>query len=104
MLCGTHRKLATVYRIAVRLRRSSRRCCLRSHSESKLIISHYIGQRDADSAWYFMRDLRARTEGIFQLTSDGLRAYVDAVDAHFATSIHFAQLIKLYGSPRHHRA
>jgi IS1 family transposase len=68
-------------------------------SESKLIISHYIGQRDADSAWYFMRDLRARTEGIFQLTSDGLRAYVDAVDAHFATSIHFAQLIKLYSSP-----
>src|ERR1700733_14278572 len=53
-------------------------------SESKLIISHYIGQRDADSAWYFMRNLRARTEGIFQLTSDGLRAYVDAVDAHFA--------------------
>jgi len=68
-------------------------------SESKLIISHYIGQRDRDSAWYFMRDLRARTEGIFQLTSDGLRAYVDAVDAHFATSIHFAQLIKLYSSP-----
>ena len=68
-------------------------------SESKLIISHYFGQRDADSAWYFMRDLRARTEGIFQLTSDGLRAYVDAVDAHFATSIHFAQLIKLYSSP-----
>ncbi len=61
-------------------------------SESKLIISHYIGQRDADSAWHFMRDLRLRTEGIFELTSDGLRAYVDAVDAHFATSIHFAQL------------
>jgi len=68
-------------------------------SESKLIISHYIGQRDAESAWYFMRDLRARTEGVFQLTSDGLRAYVDAVDAHFATSIHFAQLIKLYSMP-----
>ena len=68
-------------------------------SESKLIISYYVGQRDADSAWELMRDLRARTEGIFQLTSDGLRAYVDAVDAHFATSIHFAQLIKLYSSP-----
>jgi len=52
-------------------------------SESKMIISHHIGQRDAESAWYFMRDLRVRTEGIFQLTSDGLRAYVDAVDAHF---------------------
>jgi IS1 family transposase len=68
-------------------------------SESKLIISHLVGQRDADSAWEFMRDLRARTEGIYQLTTDGLRHYVDAVDAHFATSIHFAQLIKLYTSP-----
>jgi len=68
-------------------------------SESKLIISHYIGQRDAHSAWYFMRDLKARTEGIFQLTSDGLKAYQDAVDAHFGTAIHFAQLIKLYSSP-----
>jgi transposase-like protein/IS1 family transposase len=68
-------------------------------SETKLVISHYIGNRDADSAWEFMRDLRARTEGVFQLTSDGLHAYVDAVDAHFATEIHFAQLIKLYSSP-----
>jgi hypothetical protein len=46
-----------------------------------------------------MRDLRARTEGIFQLTSDGLRHYVDAVDAHFARSIHFARLVKLYSTP-----
>jgi IS1 family transposase len=68
-------------------------------SESKLIIAHYIGQRDRESAWYFMRDLKARTEGVFQLTSDGLRAYVDAVDAHFANQIHFAQLIKLFSSP-----
>lgn len=68
-------------------------------SETKLIISHHIGNRDADSAWQFIRDLRMRTENIFQLTSDGLRHYADAVDAHFATSIHFAQLIKLYSSP-----
>jgi transposase-like protein/IS1 family transposase len=68
-------------------------------SESKLIISYYIGQRDADGAWHFMRDLRARTERIFQLTSDGLKHYEDAVDAHFATSIHFAQLIKMFSSP-----
>jgi IS1 family transposase/transposase-like protein len=68
-------------------------------SETKLIISHYIGERDADSAWELMCDLRARTENVFQLTSDGLRAYVDAVDAHFATGVHFAQLIKLYSSP-----
>ncbi len=68
-------------------------------SETKLIISHYIGDRDAHAAWYFMRDLRARTQGVFQLTSDGHRPYVDAVDAHFGKDIHFAQLIKLYSSP-----
>ena len=68
-------------------------------SESKLIISHQVGNRDVDSAWELMRDLRARTEGMFQLTTDGLKAYVDAVDAHFDIHIHFAQLIKLYSSP-----
>jgi IS1 family transposase len=68
-------------------------------SDSKLIITHHIGKRDAEGAWELMRDLRARTEGVFQLTSDGLKHYVDAVDAHFATSIHFAQLVKLFSSP-----
>src|ERR1700733_1604591 len=42
-------------------------------SETKLIISHYIGERDAHAAWYFMRDLRARIPGVFQLTTDGHR-------------------------------
>jgi transposase-like protein/IS1 family transposase len=68
-------------------------------SETKLIISHYIGERDAHAAWYFMRDLRARVSGVFQLTTDGHKPYVDAVDAHFGREIHFAQLIKLYSSP-----
>jgi transposase-like protein/IS1 family transposase len=68
-------------------------------SETKLVISHYIGQRDADSAWHFIQDLRARTDNVFQLTTDGLRHYVDAVDAHFATSIHYASLIKMFSSP-----
>jgi len=68
-------------------------------SESKLIISHHVGNRDAESAWEFIRDLRERTEGVYQLTTDGLRHYVDAVDAHFDIHIHFAQLIKLYSGP-----
>ena len=68
-------------------------------SENKLIITHYIGGRDADSAWRFMEDLRARTENVFQLTTDGLKHYPDAVDAHFATSIHYASLIKMFSTP-----
>src|ERR1700683_419496 len=74
-------------------------CWLGIDRETKLIISHYVGDRDANSAWHFMRSLRARTEGIFQLTSDALKCYPDAVDAHFANQIHYAQLIKLYSSP-----
>jgi len=74
-------------------------CWLALDSESKLIISHHIGNRDAASAWEFIRDLRERTEGMYQLTTDGLRAYVDAVDAHFDVHVHFAQLIKLYSGP-----
>ena len=68
-------------------------------SETKLIISHNIGQRDAASAWHFMQDLRARTEGVFQLTTDGFKHYPGAVDAHFATSIHYASLIKMFSTP-----
>jgi transposase-like protein/IS1 family transposase len=74
-------------------------CWLALDSESKLIISHHIGNRDAESAWEFIRDLRERTEGVYQLTTDGLRAYVDAVDAHFDVHVHYAQLIKLYSGP-----
>lgn len=68
-------------------------------SESKMIIAHHIGNRDMDGAWQLMRDLRARTEGTYQLTCDNLRHYRDAVDAHFATDIHFAQLIKMFSTP-----
>jgi transposase-like protein/IS1 family transposase len=74
-------------------------CWLALDSESKLIINHHIGNRDAESAWEFIRDLRERTEGMYQLTTDGLRAYVDAVDAHFDVHVHYAQLIKLFSGP-----
>ena len=74
-------------------------CWLALDSESKLIISHHIGNRDAESAWEFIRDPRERTEGVYQLTTDGLRAYVDAVDAHIDVHVHYAQLIKLYSGP-----
>jgi IS1 family transposase len=46
-----------------------------------------------------MQDLRARTENIFQLTTDGLRHYPRAVEAHFWTSIDFAQLFKVFSTP-----
>jgi IS1 family transposase len=74
-------------------------CWIALDSTSKLAICHHVGDRDATGAWELMRKLRERTVGIFQLTSDGLKHYTDAVDAHFATFIHFAQLIKLFSGP-----
>jgi IS1 family transposase/transposase-like protein len=67
-------------------------------SETKLILSYYIGQRDAASAFEFVRDLSERiATGRFQITTDGLRAYVDAIEQYFGASVDFAQLLKVYG-------
>lgn len=67
-------------------------------ADTKLIISWYIGSRDADAAWVFMQDLSNRLVNRVQLTTDGHSAYLDAVDGAFGTSIDYAMLIKQYGT------
>jgi len=69
-------------------------------SDSKLLISYLVGQRDGGYAMEFAYDMADRIEGGFQLTSDGLAAYVDAMTDAFGDSIDYAQLIKLYGASR----
>jgi IS1 family transposase len=67
-------------------------------SDSKLIISYMVGDRDAETANFFMDDLRSRITGRTQLTTDGLRLYVDAVAGAFGNEeVDFAMLVKLYG-------
>jgi IS1 family transposase len=67
-------------------------------ADSKLIISWFIGSRDADAAWIFMRDLASRLTSRVQLTTDGHRAYLDAVDGAFGAMIDYAMLVKQYGT------
>jgi IS1 family transposase len=67
-------------------------------ADTKLIIAWLIGSRDADAAWVFMRDLASRLTSRVQLTTDGHRAYLDAVDSAFGTSIDYAMLVKQYGT------
>lgn len=67
-------------------------------ADTKLIISWYVGSRDADAAWVFMQDLSGRLANRVQLTTDGHTAYLDAVDGAFGTAIDYAMLIKQYGS------
>lgn len=66
-------------------------------SDSKLIISYMVGSRDAQSAIMIMDDLRKRAENRFQLTTDGHRAYLDAVEGAFGEDVDYAQLVKIYG-------
>ncbi|MCG8430902.1 MAG: IS1 family transposase [Candidatus Omnitrophica bacterium] len=66
-------------------------------ADTKLVPSWYIGRRDLRSATVFMKDLAGRLKSRVQLTSDGHKAYLEAVEEAFGTDIDFAQLVKIYG-------
>jgi IS1 family transposase len=67
-------------------------------SETKLIISHRVGDRNGVNAHAFVSDLRARTDGRYQVTSDQYNAYVGAMREHFGQDVDFGQLRKIYSS------
>ncbi len=66
-------------------------------AETKLMPSWFVGGRDSDSAIIFMDDLASRLSNRVQLTSDGHKAYLEAVEGAFGADIDYAQLVKLYG-------
>jgi IS1 family transposase len=68
-------------------------------ADSKLIISWFVGNRGAESAYHFMKDISKRLANRVQLTTDGHVAYLEAVDNVFGNEIDYAQLVKIYGSP-----
>jgi IS1 family transposase len=67
-------------------------------ADSKLIISYLVGQRGAEWAYSFMEDVASRIASRVQITTDGHRAYVDAIEGVFGMDCDYAMLIKLYGS------
>ena len=67
-------------------------------SDSKLIISYLIGDRDAEYANAFMEDVASRLANRVQLTSDGHAPYLQAVEGAFGADVDFAQLVKIYGA------
>ena len=67
-------------------------------SDSKLIVSYMVGGRDSEYAIEFMDDLRARLANRVQLTTDGHRVYLEAVEGAFGSDVDYAQLVKLYGN------
>jgi IS1 family transposase len=67
-------------------------------ADSKLLITWLVGGRDSDYAMGFMDDLRSRLANRVQLTSDGHKAYLEAVEGAFGGDIDYTMLVKLYGA------
>ena len=67
-------------------------------ADSKLIVSYLVGGRDAEYANTFMDDVASRLATRVQLTTDGHKAYLDAVEGAFGADVDFAQLVKVYGA------
>ncbi len=67
-------------------------------AEIKLVPSFMVGKRDARTARIFIDDLAGRLASRVQLTTDGHRAYLEAVEGAFGSEIDYAMLIKLYAS------
>jgi len=65
-------------------------------ADTKLIPSFMVGKRTAENAVLLMRDLQWRIAGRFQLTTDGFRPYVEAVETTFGANVDFSQLVKVY--------
>ncbi|MGH2508088.1 MAG: IS1 family transposase [Ktedonobacteraceae bacterium] len=68
-------------------------------ADSKLLVSYLVGGRDGEYAKMLMEDLRDRLANRVQLTTDGHKAYLEAVEGAFGADIDYAMLVKLYGEP-----
>jgi IS1 family transposase len=66
-------------------------------AETKLLISTLVGGRDSEYAMEFMDDLASRLANRVQLTSDGHKAYLEAVEGAFGADVDYAMLVKVYG-------
>jgi IS1 family transposase len=67
-------------------------------ADTKLCVSYLIGGRGADWAMDFMEDCASRINGRVQVTTDGHKAYLEAVEGAFGMDCDYAQLQKIYGA------
>ena len=63
-------------------------------------MAYEIGDRSAETTYIFMHDLQSRLAGRVQITTDGYKAYPDAVEYAFQGEVDFAQLVKMFAAPK----
>lgn len=66
-------------------------------ADSKLMVSYMVGKRDAEYANQFIADLASRLKSRVQLTTDGHKPYLEAVEGAFGAEVDYAMLVKHYG-------
>src|SRR5437773_2340746 len=73
-------------------------CFVGMERNSKLILSWHLGRRTARDTTAFTEKINEATAGHFQITTDGFKPYIDAVQYSLGTRVDFAQLVKVYGA------
>jgi IS1 family transposase len=68
-------------------------------ADTKLIVSWIVGDRSAETACRFVRDVADRLQHRVQITTDGHRAYLQAIEEAFGGDVDYAMLEKIYASP-----
>jgi len=67
-------------------------------SATKLVPCWFVGTRDGGAAYHFIHDVQQRLANRVQLTTDGHKAYLHAVEDAFGADVDYAQLVKIYGN------
>lgn len=67
-------------------------------ADTKLVPTWFVGTRDGGAAYHFIHDLADRLASRVQLTTDGHKAYLNAVEDAFGAEIDYAMLVKIYGN------
>jgi len=76
-------------------------CFVGMERTSKLVLAWHLGKRDTVATDTFIGKLRYATgDNRFQLTTDGFKPYIKAVEMYLSDRVDFAQLIKVYGVSR----
>lgn len=67
-------------------------------ADTKLVSAYAVGKRDSETANAFLYDLASRLVNRVQISTDGLRAYVDAVERGFGSNVDYGQIVKTYST------
>jgi len=75
-------------------------CFVAIERNTKLLLTWHLGRRSSRDTVAFTEKVNEATSGQFQITTDGFKPYVDAVQYSLGTRVDFAQLVKVYAAPR----